>query len=168
MIRVESAPTEGTAFTVLLPASRVVRTARPAKPIQKPARQGGETILIVDDEEVVRTVAVAVLERRGYRTITATNGLEAISTFQNRADEIAVVLLDLMMPAMGGVEALKHLRQINADTVFIATSGYPEADALKQFGTRINGYIQKPFLAGDLVKLVGDLLERRSTTSRSG
>lgn len=168
MIRVESAPTEGTAFTVLLPASRVSRNAKPAPPTQKPARQGGETILIVDDEDVVRSVAVAVLERRGYRTITAKNGIEAISIFANRASEISVVLLDLMMPGMGGVEALKHLRQINADAVFIATSGYPEMDALKQFGTRINGYIQKPYLAGNLIKLVGDLLEQRSTTSLSG
>jgi PAS domain S-box-containing protein len=166
MIRVESAPTEGTTFTVLLPASGAGRQAGRMETAQKPARPGGETILIVDDEEVVRSVAVAVLERRGYRTITANNGIEAISIFKDRADEIAVVLLDLMMPVMGGVEALKHLRQICSNTVFIATSGYPETDALKQFGTRINGYIQKPYSARNLVKLVGDLLEQRSTTSQ--
>jgi signal transduction histidine kinase/ActR/RegA family two-component response regulator len=165
MIRVESAPTEGTTFTVLLPASPAGRQAEHAESAQKLARPAGETILIVDDEEVVRSVAVTVLERRGYRTVTANNGIEAISVFKDRADEIAVVLLDLMMPTMGGVEALKHLRQINNDAVFIATSGYPETDALKQFGSRIHGYIQKPYSAGKLVKLVGDLLEQRSAAS---
>jgi PAS domain S-box-containing protein len=160
VIRVESTPGAGTLFTVLLPASAATRTKdAESGPKAKPVR-GGELILVVDDEEIVQKVAVTALQRRGFRTVTANNGSEAIDVLQARAGEISVVLLDMMMPVMGGVEALKHLRQIREETIFIATSGYPENDALKQFGARINGYIQKPYAAGTLVKLVEDVIER--------
>jgi two-component system, cell cycle sensor histidine kinase and response regulator CckA len=160
VIRVDSTPEAGTLFTVLFPASAAHRTKEAeSAPKAKPAR-GGELVLIVDDEEIVQKVAVTALQRRGFRTVTANNGSEAIDVLQARAGEISVVLLDMMMPVMGGVEALKHLRQIREETIFIATSGYPENDALKQFGARISGYIQKPYAASTLVRLVEDVIER--------
>jgi PAS domain S-box-containing protein len=160
VIRVQTSPGEGTLFTVLFPPSTMAKDALPEAAAEPAHSRRGELVLVVDDEEIVRKVAVAALERRGYRTVTANNGSEAISLLQRRAGEISVVLLDMMMPVMGGVEALEHLRQIHEKTLFIATSGYPETDALKYFGSSIRGYIQKPYSASELVKLVEDVIEQ--------
>lgn len=110
---------------------------------------------MVDDEPVVRRLSKAALERYGYTVLLAENGREAIELFREKAPEIAVVLLDMAMPVMGGEEAIRHLRKIRPDIPVIVTSGYSEMVAREHFGTRgVAGFLQKPFTAAELAEKI--------------
>src|SRR5258707_15866902 len=76
---------------------------------------GSGTVLVVDDEDGVRRMAAATLQRFGYEVVTATNGLEAVEIFSAMPDRIRLVLLDMMMPVMGGEEALLRIREVSPD-----------------------------------------------------
>ena len=81
-------------------------------------------IVIVDDEEMVRSVAARMIERTGFSVLTASHGAEAVELFRERHDEIACVLLDLNMPHMDGEETFEELRKISGDVPVILSSGY--------------------------------------------
>lgn len=107
---------------------------------------GPRTVLVVDDEELVRNVSKMMLERLGYRVLTAADGAEGVHVFTEHKDEISVVLLDMTMPRMGGLEAFQALRQVRPDIQVILASGYNEQDAADRFvGQGLAGFLQKPF-----------------------
>ncbi len=160
-IRVDSNPGRGTTFTVLLPA-----LDRPAKSIMedpgKPVNsQGTGTILVVDDEEVIRSVTSEILECLGYSVLLAEDGVKAVEVFKRYQDEIACVLLDLTMPKMGGKETFIELQKIKDDVPVILCSGYSEQDLEKHFGdSEPSGFLQKPFeialLNEKMTEILGD------------
>jgi PAS domain S-box-containing protein len=147
LLTVKSRVGEGTTFRVFFPAA-----ARPVQeaPALPEAASGEGTILVVDDEEVVRRVAAAALMRHGYKILTATNGLEALEIYARAPDAIDLVLLDMTMPVMGGEEALRRLATINPSVVVVAMSGFDEREAQSRFGSGIAAFVHKPFSVAQL------------------
>jgi two-component system, cell cycle sensor histidine kinase and response regulator CckA len=144
-IQVETSPGQGSCFTVLFPA-----LAR-AKPLPEGARHlaappAAGTILVVDDELVVREMTRQALTRYGFDVLVASDGLEAIDVLKRHPSSISLVLLDLSMPGMSGEEALPELWKIRPGVKVIVSSGYSEAEVMAQFkGRRVSGFIQKPY-----------------------
>ncbi|KAB0664000.1 response regulator [Oryzomonas japonica] len=105
-----------------------------------------KTILIVDDEEMIRDVSAAMLEELGFATLAAANGPEAVRIFRDQGDGIAGVLLDMSMPIMDGIAVFKELRRIRPDVKVILASGYSEREVAESFGeVGVDGFVQKPF-----------------------
>jgi PAS domain S-box-containing protein len=156
-IRIRSAPGQGSMFTVLLPA------AAPRKERVAPARElpiAARTILVVDDEDVVRRTARTILERFGYRVLLAENGRDAISMFEKSVNQISLVVLDMAMPVMSGEEALPHLKKIRPDIPVVVASGYDETEASRRFaGQEIVGFIQKPYTSRQLAEKIRTVLD---------
>jgi PAS domain S-box-containing protein len=155
-LKVYSEPGRGTTFKVLFPMSREVTTVGPVETRGDLAGTG--TVLIVDDEEVVRRTASHALERYGYRTILAVNGREALDIYQS-APRITLVLLDLTMPVMSGEETLRRLQTMDPAVRVLLTSGYNEVEAVQRFaGKGLAGFIQKPYTAADLAERVKQVM----------
>ncbi len=158
-IRVDSEPGRGTTFRVLLPAIEQ-RRAVEARPEPEPASlRGGETILVVDDEEAVRTVAQRVLEDAGFNVMTAADGDESVDIFRRHLDLIALVLLDMTMPRLSGHETLTKLRRIQEDVTVVLSSGYSEEVARDHFADQpISEFLQKPYTPNKLLAKVQAVL----------
>jgi CheY-like chemotaxis protein len=156
-VSVASAPGKGSVFTVVLPASGVNRG-------ELHSRAGGElrgsgTVLVVDDEEVVRNLARFALERSGYAVETASDGLSAVECFAARPDAFDAVLLDVTMPVMGGHEAMDRILSIRASVPVILSSGYSEEEALSAFsGASAAHFLQKPYTPSVLTHKIGQVL----------
>jgi CheY-like chemotaxis protein len=122
-----------------------------------------KTILVVDDEEIVRRTASATLDTHGYHVLLAANGQEAVDLFAGMADDISVVLLDLTMPVMSGEATLRRLRAIRTDVPVILSSGYNQAEAIRRFhDANLAGFIQKPYKATRLVEIIRNVLNPTS------
>jgi signal transduction histidine kinase/ActR/RegA family two-component response regulator len=153
-LKVISKPGKGSTFRVLFPAAGAAETPRKTTS-GKADLAGTGTILVVDDEEIVRKIARSTLERWGYEVVTAENGQIAVDLFAQVADKISLVLLDLTMPVMNGEQTFRRLQQIRQDVRVILSSGYDEADAMARFrGARLAGFIQKPYTAAQLAETV--------------
>jgi signal transduction histidine kinase/CheY-like chemotaxis protein len=160
-IKVRSAPGEGTTFLLLLPLAEAVAEVSPraAPGARAEAPFGPATVLVVDDEEVVRDVARSALEMGGYRVLVAKDGHEAVSLFRENADGIEAIILDLTMPRMDGAEALFAIRQIAREVPVILSSGYSEEDTMaRSAGIPGVSFIQKPYTPARLVARVSDAL----------
>ena len=118
------------------------------------------TVLVVDDEEAVRAVAIAFVQRLGFQTISAADGEEALRLFEKYAGEITCVLLDLTMPRMDGLSAFRQMRRLRPDVKVILCSGYDEHEATKRFISEgLSGFIQKPYNLRDLRGMIVQVLE---------
>ncbi len=158
-VRVSSHPGIGTCFQVYFPScGRVVERALCA--LSNDSIHGTGTILVVDDEDIVRLAARTVLESFGYTVLEAENGREALRVYERHMGEINVVVLDMTMPVMSGVETLRHLVKIDPQAIVIATSGYNESEAMQIFGSSIAGFIQKPFTAPELGRKIKEAAGR--------
>jgi two-component system cell cycle sensor histidine kinase/response regulator CckA len=152
-ILVESEPDRQTTVRVLFPVSDtaletgIVAAEAGVTPwAETRALSSLATVLVVDDEEVVRDVAKAMLERLGCRVLTAEGGSEAIRVFRERLDGISCVILDLTMPDMDGVATFKELRLVKPDVKVILSSGHNEQEATRRFaGQGLAGFIHKPY-----------------------
>jgi PAS domain S-box-containing protein len=160
-IQVSSIPGHGSTFLILIPvAGEAASTARAAAPAAVQEATNTGSILVVDDEDIVRRIAKASLERHGFSVLTADSGPAAIEILREEQGRVRTILLDLSMPGMSGNEALPLLRQIRPDVQVIISSGYSEAETLRLFaGQTISGFIQKPFTAQRLVERVKKLLD---------
>ena len=124
------------------------------------AWRGSGTVLVVDDEETVRTMAKKVLQRGGFTVLTAKDGQEALEVFRDRADEILLVLLDLTMPRLNGEETLQELRRIRPDVKTILSSGYDEQKVANRFaGKGLAGFVQKPYRPRELIKAIRQVVD---------
>ncbi len=158
-ITVNSEVGTGTVFRIYFP----VTTETVKREIERDTIVGGTgTILVIDDEELIRITASALLVNLGYKVILATNGLEGVTTFQEAKDEIDLVILDMIMPIMGGREAFLKLREIDPTIPVIIASGFAKEEdmsALKSQG--VNGFLNKPFRRAELAEKVD--AQRRKT-----
>lgn len=162
LIRIRTEPGQGTSFRLLFPA--VAGAARkPEKPSAARSEWKGQgNVLVVDDEEGVRDVAVRVLQELGFDTLTAVDGRDALDLVDRVGDRITAVLLDLSMPRMGGQEAFRHLREAFPNLPIIMMSGYSEQVVASQFSRSepgITAFLQKPFLAEDLIGILRQVVE---------
>ena len=124
-------------------------------------RRGTETVLVVDDEVMVKDLARDILKRYGYTVLTAAGGEEAVQLYQQHTGAIATVVLDVVMPGMDGREVFARMRQINPAAKIIVSSGYSsdrDADELLKQGAA--GFVKKPYRMAELVKVVGEVIER--------
>jgi CheY-like chemotaxis protein len=125
-----------------------------------PAPTGNDdTILVVEDNELVRSLMTRELTRAGYRVLTAGDGLEAVSVYDDAAGDIALILTDLSMPRMGGVELIRTIRQKNPAAKALVVTGYNDSSGLKGSGL-LEGVpvLKKPYLREELLTLVNQLL----------
>ncbi len=165
-IRVDSTPGEGTTFRVLLPRTERLNVERASKPpgvtTQAPLETDCDgTVLVIDDEDVVRTVAQRTLEDCGYTVLTTSDGESGVRTFVDLADRISLVILDMTMPRISGIETLKLLRQADPDITVILSSGYSEQVARNHFaGQPISGFLPKPYKPSELLVKVREILGR--------
>jgi PAS domain S-box-containing protein len=156
-IQVESAPGRGSVFSVLLPAG----PGKPAPPAETGPLdlKGSGLVLVIDDEEFVRSVSKAALEHFGYTVVTADGGEAGVESFRRRAGEVSAVLLDLTMPVMSGEEAFRRIREIRPDAKVILSSGHDRAEAARRFPVEgIAGFIQKPYTAVSVAKILKTVL----------
>jgi len=123
-------------------------------------RSGTGTILVVDDEEAVRSVASAFLEELGYRVLTAPDGAQALETYRRTEDPIDLVILDLVMPAMGGRECLRELRKIEPAVRAVFSTGHDFDDSEgRRLDEGVRGFIQKPYQMHQLSEVVAEALK---------
>jgi CheY-like chemotaxis protein len=170
-IRVDSRPGEGTAFSVLLPASPDAAGLQPAPdPARPPAEAAAgapRLVLVVDDEESVRATAQAMLQDHGFAVVAAADGVEGVELFQSRHAELAAVLLDMSMPRMGGEEAFRLMRAVDPSVPVLLMSGYDESEAVGRFtGTGLAGFIRKPYRISALIDRLREAIAARQGTRR--
>ncbi len=168
-VRVDSESGRGTVFRVLLPAIEQRRPVEARPDLETPVAQGGETVLVVDDEEAVRTVARRVLEDAGYHVMTAADGDEGVDIFRRHGERVALVLLDMTMPRLSGRETLKELRRVRESVTVVLSSGYSEEVARDQFADQpISGFLQKPYAPNKLLAKVQAALGESPAESGPG
>jgi PAS domain S-box-containing protein len=159
-IKTYSEPGRGTTMKVLLPASSLPSRSLSKSDDTARSWRGAGTVLIVDDEPVVREVAQGMLERAGLKVLTAEDGREALVVFENHVDEIDCVILDLTMPHLDGEETFRELRRIRPDVAVILASGYNQQDVTQRFtGKGLAGFLQKPFRLESLTEMVKGILD---------
>ncbi len=159
-IAIRSAPGAGTQVRLLFPRVHAEPAARPEAAAAPAAVGGTETILLAEDEELIRVAAKRILERHGYRVLLASDGREALETWRRHAEEIALVVTDVVMPGMGGRELIERLRAGGRDVAVLCTSGYTNRDLSE--GARLDDgvpFMHKPWTAGDLLKRVRAVLD---------
>jgi len=159
IILVESTRGQGTTFHIYLPASE--------KPIidelqdDQKILTGSGTILLVDDEEMIIDVGVQILEKMGYGVLTARHGKEAIEVYQQNRQKIAMVILDLVMPGMGGGEVYDRLKEIDPNVKALLSSGYSlDGKATEILKRGCDGFIQKPFNLMELSQKLRQLITK--------
>ena len=160
MIQAYSEPDLGSTFKIYLPQSE-----RPASTIGPKINQavigGGETILIAEDDPAIQELVKSILEKVGYQTIAAVDGKQAVDLYRRQPDSIDLVLLDIIMPKMGGKQAYEMIRDINPAARCLFTSGYSNNGVHTGFvlsaGLQL---IQKPYTPSDLLRQVRALLDQ--------
>jgi PAS domain S-box-containing protein len=159
-IDVESKRGKGTTFSIYLPASRK-KVRREIVKARQRITKGTGTVLLVEDEDVVLEVGRDLLEAMGYRVLTAKDGKEAIEVYRKNKDEIDIIVLDMVMPNMGGGEAYDHIKKISPDVKVLLSSGYSiNGEATEILKRGCNGFIQKPFNIQELSGKIRGILEK--------
>ncbi len=123
------------------------------------ASSDNPVVLFVDDEEIIRRIGEKILSREGFQVILASDGSEAVGTYEQNRHRIKCVVLDLVMPKMDGMQAFRILRKSSPDLGIILTTGYGEEEIRKRFGTlKLQGFLRKPFTASALVGMVREAI----------
>ncbi len=159
-IAVASKINEGSTFDFYLPASfkEVVKD----KSFEKTLLKGSETILLVDDEDMIIDVTSRMLKKLGYKFLIAQSGQEALELFATEKNHIDLVILDMIMPGMGGKDTYEALKKINPDVKILLSSGYSiSGEAMELINRGCNGYIQKPFSYTQLSQRMREVLDKK-------
>jgi PAS domain S-box-containing protein len=150
---------EGTTFNIYLPASE--KEAVKEEEVNEELFRGTETLLLVDDEDMIIDVGCGIIEKLGYKSLTAKSGKEAIGVYKKNHDKIDMVILDMIMPDMGGGKTYDKLKEINPDIKVLLSSGYSiNGQATEILDRGCNGFIQKPFNMADLSKKIREILDK--------
>jgi PAS domain S-box-containing protein len=159
IIDVSSEKGKGATFSIYLPTSHVEVTRKKKAPRRIP--RGTETVLLVDDEDMILEAGEKMLSSLGYTVVCARSGKEALTTYEERKDEIAIVILDMIMPGLGGGAVFDGLKGINKRVKVLLSSGYSlDGEATDILGRGCDGFIQKPFDMRQLSKKLRDILDK--------
>ena len=160
LIICDSRPNEGATFKIYLPAIKEDRIEKEGMEEKVLPRGGTETILLVDDEDYVLDLGTRFLTRAGYTVLTAASGPEAVRLYQKGADKISLVILDLIMPEMGGDKCLEEILAINPNAKSLIASGAAvEGKRKETLESGARGFVNKPFRLGDMLKAVREVLD---------
>lgn len=158
VITVDSEIGHGATFTIYLPLSD--EPVPHEKPIEDRFVKGSETVLLVDDEEVILNVGQAMMEKLGYQVIIANGGCQALDILRRRADDIDLVILDLIMPDLNGGKTFDGIKAIRPHPPVLLSSGYSmDGEAEKIIKNGCNGFIQKPFNISELSRKIRWILD---------
>jgi PAS domain S-box-containing protein len=159
-IWVESEPGTGTAFKICFPRVTPDHAVAAEETAPSAPSNGSETILLIEDEEAVRTLASRVLSEQGYHVLQASNGLEGLNLAEQVGNDIDLVLTDVVMPEMGGLELAAHITRILPRASIMYMSGYSEGDKLRRGISELpEPFLQKPFSAESLAASVRHTLD---------
>ncbi len=157
----KSGPDQGTTFELFLPS--ITGAVIPAEsPVLHPTvtQKGSETILIIDDEDIIRQLGADILEDVGYKVILAARGEEAIRLYQQQEQDIDLVILDVVMPGMGGKETFQKLKGINPKIKVLLSSGYStDGEVGEILKEGVEGMVQKPYKDEELIEKVREILD---------
>lgn len=157
VIWIDSAVDEGTRIDIYLP--RFIERKSTVSAKKKTKVSGVFKILLVDDEEVIRQVARRMLEKGGFEVLLAKNGKQALEIYESQKGKIDLILLDLIMPRMGGRETFRRLQEMKVSVPVVFTSGYRPQDRLELSHLGGASFIQKPFQTDVLIQTVWDVLQ---------
>ncbi len=167
LVKIHSQPGQGTQFQVLFPATDRPLSAEPSVSERNVlgTLTGSGVVLVVDDEEPVRSLAARVLSSAGYQVVIAGDGEEALAAFRVASFKIRLVLLDLTMPGIDGLELTRRLYEIRDDIPVILMSGYGEPHLMENLSeTRLAAFLQKPFIAETLLHTLRRVLAAESSS----
>lgn len=160
LINVSSKKGEGTTFSFYLPAVEAQIVDQLPNDIEDEILYGTETILLIDDEEIVINISMEMLNNMGYNVFIARGGKEALEIFKKDKDKIALVILDIIMPDMGGGHVYNVLKEIKPDIKVLLSSGYSiDGQASEIMSRDCDGFIQKPFNINELSKKIRKILD---------
>jgi len=168
VIRVDSEPGLGTTFSLYFPKHDGAMAPVEPSSTRSDSVAGSETILLAEDEESVRTVATAALERNGYRVLAAPNGDAAIAMANAYPGRIDMLVCDVIMPGIGGREVAERLREMRPGIPVMFVSGYTDDESLLgdvRADERL--FLQKPFAGSELVRRVRQVLDAHARIARS-
>jgi len=153
---------QGTTFYIYLPAIEAKGMAQRAEGMeQEEMNPGKETILLVDDEEMILDVGQALLKALGYKVLIAGSGKEALEIYKKNKEKIDLVILDMIMPVTGGGETYDRMKEINPDIKVLLSSGYSiDGQATEILKRGCDGFIQKPFTMKELSQSIREVLEK--------
>jgi CheY-like chemotaxis protein len=166
IIEMDSEVSFGTTFHIYLPVSK--RSIQPQEPQSLRFIRGTGTILLVDDEESVRSVGTRILERLGYKVILASSGQEALNIVQKRHEPIDLIVLDMIMPGLSGRETFYRLKEIDPGIKVLLYSAHSmDEDVHLMLEKGALGFIQKPYRIAALSQKIAEMLGDRPVGSRS-
>ena len=162
-VDVESAVGAGTIFRIYFPAlAEITSSSKPSSAEPKEIPGGKETILLVEDEGMLLDIMQSHLRSKGYRVIPAMDGQQAVDLYRAHGSDIALVLTDIGLPMLSGIEEFHKLKKINADVKVIIASGFFEPDVrmtLSAAGAK--GFIQKPYVINDVLEKIREVLDEK-------
>ncbi|MDP1676459.1 MAG: PAS domain S-box protein [Bacteroidota bacterium] len=160
-IDVRSVPGKGTSFIIYLPiAERSLEGLMEIKNDRKEVPGGTETILIIEDEELLRELVNAILVSMGYTILIAVDGVEGVEMYKSHQEQISLVLSDMGLPLLDGREVFKKIREINSKAKIIIASGFfdPETKA-EMDNAGLNNFIQKPYMPNELLEKIRETID---------
>ena len=160
-LKIYSEVGRGTTFKLLFPCAAGSEEMIVANSEPRTTWRGDGSVLVVDDEESVRSAAAIMLERLGFRVSLACDGREAVKVFQDEPDRFTLILMDLTMPHLDGESAFTELRRIKGDVRVVLMSGFNEQEAISRFtGKGLASFLQKPFGFDDLNRVLQGVFSR--------
>jgi CheY-like chemotaxis protein len=157
-IEVESGPGHGTTFRIFFPQVMEAVAQRPASVIMT-RKGGGETVLLVEDEETVRAMIGAALRKEGYKLLVAQHGVEALDLVEKHKGPIHLAITDMVMPKMNGREFADRLQKVRSDTKVLYMSGYTDPGVAQRVLPTNMPFLQKPFTRDLLLRKLHELLD---------
>jgi nitrogen-specific signal transduction histidine kinase/ActR/RegA family two-component response regulator len=167
-VQVHSVPGRGSSFRTLFAVAETGPAPKAEGEVRRELR-GVATILVVDDEEMIRNFSKSALESYGYEVLLAADGYEGVRMFRERAGEIGMVLLDVAMPRMGGRATLEQIREIRPDVPVLVCTGFGDLDAEARFTkSEIVGFLAKPYTAKQLARKIKECMGAGRATQELG
>jgi DNA-binding response OmpR family regulator len=161
IIQVFSKKGQGSTFVIYLPVTEA-QLVMDETVSEEPLR-GTETILLVEDEEMIIDVCDELLKDLGYKVLVARSGQEALNLYKDYQDVIDLIVLDMVMPKMSGKETYAHLKEINPEVKVLLSSGYSRDERANEIMAQgCNGFIQKPFNMNILSKKIREIIDQQS------
>lgn len=156
-IEIESSKGKGTTFHIYLPKAQTKLTADSKKKVS--SKGGTESLLLVDDDEMIANMAKEILNGAGYAVLVANDGMQALEIYKQRRDSISAVILDLNMPKMSGKQVFEEMIKINSKVKVIISSGYGEEDSYQGILSQAKGNLSKPYKLADLYSVVRSVID---------